>query len=410
MALVAAGVVGVACQDVVSAPGACPEFCPESAIDVRDTMLSTVLASSVVATDTGYLNSVVPQGSYAGYVLPHEAAQMPVVGPGSPVEARALMVFFRFTGNYAGGDTSVKDTIRQTDSLRFTFNILRRNTNVSGVTLALHEIPIVTDTAKTFADMDPYFQDSTLIGTLVVPDSVDSGTVAVTLLPGALRHFVADSLQSGIGVSIVSPDSAFVTLGPDSATPAARIQRFVQVDSSTGNKLVSRSETRQLYFKTFVADTAGAPPPSGLRVGGITGARVFIKLNLPTRLVDSMVVVRASLLIPPPAPIPGAPGDTFHLRVLPLGTDFGPKSPLADPTYGGYTRVAVGSSDTVTMDLTRAFLLWRGNAVMPHTVMLGMVQFEEAGSIDAFDLPDQSSAASRAILRITYGAPFRPGR
>lgn len=406
----AAGLVALACQDVVSVPGACPEFCPESAIEVRDTMLGVVLASSVDSADTGYVNSVVPQGSYSGYVLPHEAAQMQVVGPGAPVEARALMVFLRFTGYYGGGDTTVQDTIRQTDSLQFTFNVVRRNTTVSGVTLALHEIPIITDSSKTYADMDPYFQDSTLITMLQVPDSVDSGTVSVTVLPGALRHFVEDSLQSGLGLRIVSADPAFVRLGADSLNPPARIVRFVQLDSSTGTTRVTRSESQLLYFKTFVADTSGVPPPVGLRVGGVAGSRAFVKFNVPTHLVDSVVVVRASLLIPPAAPISGAPGDTFTLRVLPLGTDFGPKSPLADSTYGGYTRVAVGATDTVTMDVTRAFLLWRGNAVMPHTVMLGVVRSEEAGSIDAFDLPDQSAAANRAILRITFGMPFRPGR
>jgi hypothetical protein len=410
IALAAAGCTALACQDVVSVPGACPEFCPESAIDVRDTLLGTVLASSVDSTATGYLNSVAPEGSYAGYVLPHEAMQMQVVGPGSPVQARALMVFFRFAGNYAGGDTSVRDTIRQTDSLRFTFNIVRRNTNVSGVTFALHEIPIVTDSAKTYADMDPYFQDSTLITTVQVPDSLVYGPVSVTVLLGALRHFVDDSLQSGIGLRIVSPDPAFVSLGADTLNSPAQMLRFVQLDSSTGTTRVTRSESQTLYFKTFVADTAGVPPPAGLRVGGIAGSRAFIKLNIPTRLVDSMVVVRASLLVPPAAPIAGAPGDTFTLRVLPLGTDFGPKSPLADSTYGGYSRVAVGGTDTVIMDVTRAFLLWRSNAVMPHTVMLGVTRSEEAGSIDTFDLPDQSSAAHRAILRITYGMPFRPGQ
>lgn len=407
--LAAAGCAALACQDVVSVPGACPEFCPESAIEVRDTVLGTVLASSVDSTATGYLNSVVPQGSYAGYVLPHEAEQMQVVGPGSPVQARALMVFFRFSGSYAGGDTSVRDTIRQTDSLRFTFNIVRRNRNVSGVTLALHEIPIATDSANAYADMDPYFQDSTLITTVQVPDSLVYGPVSVTVLPGALRHFVEDTLQSGIGLRIVSPDPAFVSLGPDTLNYSAQILRFVQLDSSTGTTRVTRSESEALSFKTFVADTAAVSPAAGLRVGGIAGVRAFIKLNVPTRLVDSMVVVRASLLIPPTTSA-GAPGDTFTLRVLPLGTDFGPKSPLADSTYGGYTRVAVGGADTVVMDVTRAFLLWRGNAVVPHTVMLGALRSEESGSIDTFDLPDPNAPASRAILRITYGMPFRPGR
>ncbi len=409
--LVVAVAAALACQDVVSVPGACPEFCPESSIDVRDTLLATVLASSVgtAASDTGYLRSVDPVGSYDGYLLPHEASQMQVVGPGAPVPARALMVFFRFSGNYLGGDATVRDTIRQTDSLRFTFNIVRRNTNVSGVTLALHEIPIVTDSAKTYADMDPYFQDSTLVATLQVPDSLVTGLVSVTVSPGALRHFVPDSLQSGIGLRIVSPEPAFVSLGPDTLNPAARIYRFVQLDSSAGSTRVTRSESRALYFKTFVADSANVPPPAGLTVGGLAAARAFVKLNVPTWLVDSTVVVRASLLLTPPRPTLGAPGDTFRLRVLPLGADFGPKSPLADSAYAGYGRVPVGGTDTVAIDITKILLLWRGNTLVPHTVMLGVAREIEAGSIDTFEVPGQG-ALTQAAIRITYGMPFRPGR
>jgi hypothetical protein len=279
------------------------------------------------------------------------------------------------------------------------------------VTLALHEIPISTDTTPvTYASMDPYFQDSTLIATVAVPDTLVQGPVSVTLLPGALRHFVEDSLRAGIGLSIVSSDPAFVTVGADTLNEPANILRFVQLDSSTGTTRVTRSESRSLSFKTFVADTTGAPAPAGLRVGGTSGARAFVKLNIPAQLVDSMVMVRASLLLPPAAPVPGAPGDTFRLRVIPLGTDFGPKSPLADSTYGGYAPVGVGSTDTVVLDLTKALLLWKGNAVMPHTVMVGVIRSQEAGSIDGFDMPDPRSGPVRAILRLTYGMPFRPGR
>ncbi len=394
MGLVVAAGAALACQDVVSVPGACPEFCPEGEINVRDTILT---------------GSVEPVGSYDGYLLPHEALEMQVVGPGGPVESRALMVFYRFTGNYTGGDTSVQDTIRQTDSLRFTFNIVRRNVGTSGVTLALHEIPIVTDSTKSYADMDPYFQDSTLITTLQVPDSLVNGPVSVTVSPSAMRHFVDDSLQSGIGLRIVSPDPAFVSLGYDTLNLDARIYRYVQLDSSTGTNHVTRSESKTIYFKTFVADTANLPVPAGLAVGGIAAARAFVKLNVPSWLVDSTVVVRATLLVPPPRPILGAPGDTFKLRVLPLGTDFGPKSPLADTSYAGYARVPVGGSDTVGIDITRVLLLWRGNASVPHTVMLSLAPAEEAGSINRFEVPG-AGAVNQAALRITYGLPFRPGR
>lgn len=391
-ALVAlAAAAGLACQDMVSAPGVCPEFCPGGEIRVRDTLLTGVEAV----------------GSFSGYLLPHEARQMQVVGPGGPAESRALLVFIPFNARYAGGDTTVKDSIIQTDSLSVRLNIVRRNVGVSGLTLAFHEIPITLDSATTYGDMSPFFQDSTLVATLSVPDSLVKDTVRATFPAAALRHFGPESLQVGIGVRISSPDPAFVSLASDSIASAALMTRFVQLDSSTGTAQVTRSDSWGLRFKTFVADPGGFPTNGGLTVGGAAGARAFVNLNLPASLVDSTLVVRATLLLPPTQPIFGAPGDTFRLRVVALGSDFGPKSPVADTSHGGSVTVAVGGSDTVAIDITRILLLWRGNPAVPRSVMLQVEP--EAASINTMELPGQGSGTAAAI-RLTYALPFRlPG-
>ncbi|MBI2074004.1 MAG: hypothetical protein HYT81_13395 [Gemmatimonadetes bacterium] len=390
--LALASAAGLACQDIISAPGVCPELCPQGEIRVRDTVLT----------------GVEPVGSYSGYLLPHEAYQVQVVGPGGPAESRSLLVFIPFAATYPGSDTTVKDSILQTDSLRVKLNIVRRNAGVSGLTLALHEIPITVDSATTFGDMTPYFQDSTLVATLPVPDSLVKDTVTATFPAAALRHFGPDSLQVGIGVRISSPDPAFVTLASDSIAIAARITRFVQLDSSTGTTRATRSDSSGLRFKTFVVDPSGVPPPMGLMVGGTTGARSFVKLNLPGSIVDSTLVVRATLLVPPAQPIFGAPGDTSLLRVVALGSDFGPKSPVADTAYGGSARVPVGGSDTVAIEITNILLLWRGNPAVPRTVMLQVEP--EAASINIVELPAAGSG-TQAVVRVTYALPFRlPGR
>ena len=389
--VVVASAAGMACQDIVSTPGVCPEFCPQGEIRVHDTLLT----------------GVEPIGSYSGYLLPQEANETQIVGPGGPVEARALLVFVPFSAKYAGGDTTVKDSILQLDSLRLRLHIVRRTAGVSGMTLAFHEIPIALDSATTYGDMTPYFQDSTLLATLSVPDTLVKDTVAATFPATALRYLGGDSLQVGIGLRISSPDPAFVSLGSDSVAIATRLTRFVQVDTSTGGTRVVRSDSWGIRFKTFVADPGGLPPPTAFVAGAATGARAFIKMNLPASIVDSALVVRATLLIPSTRPILGAPGDTFLLRVLALGSDFGPKSPVADTTYSGSARVVAGSSDTVAVDITRILGLWRGNTTVPRSVV---VQVEpEAASISTIELPGTGSA-TQAALRVTYGLPFRlPG-
>lgn len=395
---VAAGAL-LGCQDAITAPGACPDFCPQGEIAILDTLLP---------------NAAKPLGSFEGYRLPHEADEMQVVGPGGPAESRALMVFFRFGGALQTNDTTVKDSIVATDSIRFTFNVVRRNANASGLTLALHAIPVVTDSAATFASTAPYFADSTLIATATVPDTLTTGTVSMTVVPGALAHYLSDSMQVGVGLSIISGDPAFVSLGTTDTIPPARIARFVQVDTSSGGKLVTRSEAKDLYFHTFVVDTTKLPTPPGLVVGGIHAARAFMQLNVPQQMLDSALIVRATLLLPPVAAAFGAPGDTVHLRVQELGTDFaifGPKSPLVtlstDSARTGL--VPIGSTDTVRIDITDVLRTWHNSPSLPHNIMLRVIP--EAGSIDFLELAPSDTVGLQGAMRITYGLPFRlPGR
>jgi hypothetical protein len=392
---VAAGAL-LGCQDAITAPGACPDFCPQGEIAILDTLLP---------------NSTKPLGSYAGYRLPHEADEIQVVGPGGPAESRGLLVFYRFGSTLSTSDTTVKDSIAETDSIQFTFNIVRRNTNVTGLMLGLHAIPIVTDSTATFASTAPYFADSTLIATLTVPDTLTSGQVSVTVVPGALAHYVPDSSQVGVGLSIMSTDPAFISLGVTDSIEPARVTRFVQVDTSDGSKLVTRPESKFIYLHTFVVDTTKLPTPQGLVVGGTQAARGFLQLNVPQQLLDSALIVRATLLLPPVAATFGAPGDTIHLRVQELGADFGPKSPLVtlstDSARTGL--VAVGTLDTVRVDVTDVLRAWHANAALPHNVMLRTIP--EAGSIDMLELAPSDTVGLQGALRITYGLRFRlPGR
>lgn len=390
--LAVASAAGLACQDVVSAPGVCPEFCPEGEIRVRDTLLA----------------GVEPVGSFNGYLLPHEARQVQVIGPGGPAESRALLVFVPFSATLTDADTTAKDSILQTDSLRVRLSVTRRNAGVTGVTLALHEIPITVDSATTYADMIPFFQDSTQVATLVLPDSLVKDTVTVAFPAAALKHFTSDTLQVAIGVRISSPEPAFVTLAPTDSVPSlARITRFAQVDSSTGTTRVTRSDSWGVTFKTFVPDTGAIPAGTDLTVGGANGARAFVKLNLAKAIVESTLVVRATLLVPPAQPIFGAPGDTLVLRAIALAYDLGPKSPVADTSASGSARVAVGGSDTVAIDVTKILRLWRDNPSAPRSVMLQVEP--EAGSINLLQVPGPGSAISAAV-RLTYALPFRlPG-
>lgn len=393
---IAAGMLvlaAIACQENVVAPGVCPDFCPQGNLDVRDTILNNVILSD---------------SFFEGYKLAHEATELQISSPGGSsgdAESRALIVFFPFSVIYTGSDTTVGDTIRQTDSIRVSVLVTRRNTDASGAMLVLHRIPLTVDSATTFADMEPYFADSMMIGSAAIPDTLVNGTVDVTAPISAFPNFGPDSLQLAVGMRIAASGPAFVSLPSLEDTVAVSISRFVQVDS--GSVRVTRSDVpRTSLFDTFVLNDTATTGSGILRIGGVPAARAHLRTGLPSRIVDSTQVVRATLLLVPARPALGAPSDTFQIAAYILGAELGPKSPLADTTTIGSARVPVGADDTVRVDVTHVFNAWRANPALPRTLMLQVVRADEAASLGMLVVHATSSGVGAPSLHLTFMPPF----
>lgn len=381
----------VACQEDVLAPGVCPEFCPPGTLEVRDTVLT-----NVITADSFYL----------GYRLAHEATQLQIAGPGGDVESRALIVFRRFSENYSGTDTSVSRTIQQTDSFQVTLTVLRRNAGVSGVVVTLHRIPVNVDTTATFASMEPYFADSTLIGTTTMPDTFRTGPVSISVPVAGFPNFVADSLQMAVGVRLQASSPTFISLPSRDSADGSSITRFVGVDS--GSVRVTRSDGRISAFDTFVLNEAVATGAGVLRIGGVPAARAVLRANLPPRIVDSTQVVRATLLLIPARPAIGAVGDTFRLRVHAIGVDLGPKSPIIrepDTLSAGSTLIPVGATDTLRVDVTHVLQAWRGDPDIPRAFVLRVVP--EGATLGTLVVHSTSSGIGVPAVHLTYLPPFK---
>ena len=380
------------CRESVTAPGLCPEFCLAGEFAMRDTILSNVIAAD---------------SSFVGYRFATHAYRMQVAGSGGPVESRGLVTFTRFFDTYGGSDSSASRTILTTDSFRLSFNLVRRSP-APGLALLVYRVGIRPDTATTWDDVAPFFDDTALVGSIPIDDTLQTGTVAAAFPAGAFPAFEPDSFMMSVGLRVAGP--AFADISTVDSITATVLVRYTSHDSV--GTTVTRSEARAAFFDTFLGDPASLGT-LGLRVGGLPAARVLLRASVPANVVDSTQVVRATLLLVPAQPALGAAGDTFRLRVHALGADFGAKSPLiiegADTLEMGSTKVAVGTGDTIRIDITHVLQAWRASATLPRSMMLRLVP--EAASVAALDLLPSSSPAGRPSLHLTYIPLYRfPGR
>jgi hypothetical protein len=420
--LVAAAAAVAACVERMTAPGRCPDFCPDS-LRVVDTVLRTV-----VGRDT----------AFRGYWRPHEVVRLLVASlPG--IESRALSRTDRIATTYQFGTDTTKNPIVGVDSVRLDLVIVHRDTAAHNLRLHLYHVPKTFDSTTTFADVGPSFAGAPVrainVDSLITlpgkrdPATGDSVTVDTTtkeirlrlMLDSAQAPYVpADSGRLAFGFRATADSPASIALGSRLLSTGMLVTWFVKVDS-LGLDTVPRSPppVAGTAFDTFVFD----PPPqaldSTLAVGGMPVARSILRVNLPPAVRDSAQIVRATLVLVPAQAAAGAPADSFFLAARRVVSDLGAKSPLASPQFIGdsshvaFALIHIGSTDTVRIEVTSMVALWAADTTLASTFMLQRITdprslfLSEGTSLAEIRFRPSSDPAFRPALHVTYIPRFR---
>jgi hypothetical protein len=290
------------------------------------------------------------------------------------------------------------------DSFRLDLVLVGR-TPVTGLTVRVHRLPPTVERDSDFSALDPFFEDSTVVGTVVIPDGVFADTVSAILPGDAFPTFQEDSQQVALGLSIQGSAPAFATFETREVNLGALLQRFVKIEASPGDT-VEGIDFLAPQFDTFVDTDLPIPVAGSLVVGGTPSSRIFIRVVLPPLIMDSSDVVRAHLLLIPAEPAVGAPADTFYIVAQPLGADFGPKSPIISmgDTALVRTSVGVGTLDTIAVDISRILAFWQSDAEQVRTLVV-RARFE-AASMAEVRLGSTRTLGFEPLIRVTYVPPF----
>lgn len=398
IAAAVAAVLALGCQEDLLAPatGTCPDFCPPEQLEVVDSLL---------------LDNITSDSAYSGYVLPQDAASLQVYRDSTAAGeagSRALVVFPAFSDSLrlSSADTT-RGAVIGTDSFTVRIPLRARSLETTDLELLLYRLPATVDTSAAYADLDPFFTDTTLLAAIAVPDTVVDSTFVLTLDALAFPTFVADGNRAAIGVALRNP-SGYAQLGTEDSNDGAALTRYVQVDSA--GTPVPRSEGRRPAPDTFVGTPTDPVAATARAVGGVPSTRTMLRFALPAR-VDSSAILRATLELLPVAPVLGAPMDSLAVIAQGLSTDVGAKSPLLPVTAELAARVIeflpVGFQDTVRLDVTDLVLRWVSDSTVPRTI--AVVAVPEGGSFAELRFGAIASGASRPRLHLTFVPPLRLG-
>ena len=399
-----------ACSEKLDAGRSCPLLCPQQAISLSDTTIDAVIVDTTVL-------GLPPVGNETYLML---------ASHGDTLETRAIVRFDTLPQSYTKStidsvithiDTATLVTpIAKPDSLRRpkvpvtieAYNVDSVDVDSSGVvdtsTVILGSLfrPDRFLGSKTFAP-------ESLLDTLRIPISTDS--VLARVLKGTRLRIGFRVLSSAsVDIRIGTAQSAGpVTLRIKASLDTAASAVVVQPNSSTppGKTFVSGP----LQDFTIVLKGQNTSRTNLLSVGGVPSRRTFLRFNVPSRIVDSTTIVRASLLL---TQVPNRlvnPRDSVFVyaqAVLasPVITDISSALQfLSAPGAFGLDSISAAPSDSGvrSFEIVGLVRTWRGQptTVSPRAVaLLSAVEGQLPGEIDFYST--KAPAGVRPRLRITY--------
>ena len=394
----------VACKEDLAGTAGCPALCPEQNVVSKDTTLD-----SFVDVDT----------TITGYPVIGTEAVLLVASRGDSLDARAVMRFDTLTQRFTRGGAD--SAIYAVDSSQVMVRLDTTGTKATQpVTVELYDVDTtVVDTATSVGLQ--LFRPDRLIGgktfavnelkdTLFIPLQNDK-VLAKLLSDGPRRLRIGFRVTSAASAQIrmVAREGGFTSMVSYDPSPDTAVHSLSNGQSSltpTDNPTL-RSD---LTDYQLVARSQGVGGGNLLGVGGLPAQRLFIRFNVPGRLVDSTTVVRATLLLTqiPTSSVDAGDSLVLYPQVVRAAVDLkdvGRSAGIINPPGLEIDSLKLKPSDSGvrSIEIVGAFRSWQ--ALGPTTLQRAIVLRSSAEGASAPALLFYSSEAAPALrprLRLTY--------
>lgn len=406
-AVAAAAAAFAACDEQLSGGIACPSLCPGPALTLRDTTLFAI------EFDT----------SIVGFPAFGAEARFYLATFGDTLETAAAVRFDSLPKTFRRLNSVDDSSIVTIDTGSYVkLFILRGDTlETAPTTVEVYDIDMDGE-----EDLDPLavtaaFTPDRLLGSRTVPADSLRDSVKVLIDPDYLLGKIQTAGTASrvrLGVKVTQAGNPRMTMLTDNGGGGAVIIFRPSTDTTVPKLIVeplSRTPTEpQLAsdFRDYLVVLRSPPPPPFfvMRVGGLPARRAYLRFEIPSEILDSTNVVRATLLLTQRAnSFAPEPMDTVSLGHF--GVVAGPL--ITDLTRALSFLQRVQNTDTLSMVAAdsgvRNFEMidwvrqWRGTTPdkTPRAMAIATTaEGEVARLVDFYNI--QADSAVRPRLRLTY--------
>ena len=308
-----------ACGEKLEAGAACPLLCPATKdVDLKDTTVDAI------AVDT----------SVAGFPVIGEEDPLVLAARGDTLDTRVIFRFDSIGKTFPHPSVPADTFVTHVDSA--TLRVILDTTTAVGVpglptqpvTIELYDVDSPADTVA--ADLLPLFTPGRLLGSKTfAPESLAKDTLFLPVAPAAVLDRIVRGARLRIGLRLVSPVSTQLRINSSAAAgavlrfkPAADTAVSVLLRSMTPADSALTTLRNDLADYVITAKGLAPPPPNTISVGGYPGRRTFMRFDLPSHIVDSSTVVRATLTLTQ-YPMRDSPNALDSLGVYPFAVTAG---------------------------------------------------------------------------------------
>lgn len=399
LATASAVVVLGSCTEKLDSSGVCAVLCPPIGGTVQNITIDAVVFDTTVQANSGL-------GAEARLLL---AAR------GDTLDARVILRFDSLPSTYRVGLDTVDITQVDSASLRLVIDTAAIKGD-EPVTIEAYDVDTTASDTSTATVLALFRPDRFLISQTYTRAQLTD--TIVYLLPNA--HVLAKA-QSGqrmrLGLRATSIRSIQIPFSSEEGGSPPRVRFRIAADTSIQPFTITPF-SREPAGDPIAANNLGdytvfarRPPegsPSDLAVGGLPARRTFLRFDIPSNIVDSSTIIRATLIlnqIPNPLLDP-----TDTVWVVPQLVMAG--AAVTDPTKAAQiltglgidtARVRPGDSGPVLLEVVPAFQLWK--ALKPEDTPRAIVLLsrDEGGSPLQIRFSSLESAPGlRPRLRISY--------
>lgn len=402
---VAAAALFAACDEQLDSGLACPALCPQRETTVRDT---TIFA---VELDT----------SIAGFPAFGTELELFIASLGDTLETRAVVRYDSLPGTFRHDNTAEDSAIYAVDTGSVIKLRLAANDTLGGpVTVEAYDVDLngLDDDDPTLAAAA--FTSDRFLGSRTFAAESLKDSISVPIDPNKLLEKIQTEVPANrlrVGLRVSQSGQARLSIFASNAGGAPLLVFRPSTDTTVAMvRWGPRSKfpkeeliASDLADYLLVIKAPPAPPPDVLRVGGMPGHRAYFRFNIPSSILDSSSVVRATLFLTQrPNGFSPEPNDSVALQQFAVTsgaavTDIARALLFLTISTGDTVRMAAADSGLRSFEMIGLVRAWRATSVLrtPRAFALrSETEGHLARQVDFFS--SEAPVDVRPRLRLTF--------